>query len=99
MRVLKTLVVFVGLAAVALVALVRAPSVYGQRDDDFVRRAGELAVLAGRGSAVGVTVRDARPAEAGGDRPAGVIIDEVRPSSPAEKAGLQRGDLLVEFDG
>src|SRR5206468_11748021 len=50
-------------------------------------------------SAVGVTVRDARPAEAGGDRPAGVIIDEVRPSSPAEKAGLQRGDLLVEFDG
>jgi serine protease Do len=30
---------------------------------------------------------------------AGVEIDEVRPDSPAEKAGLQRNDRIVTFDG
>jgi serine protease Do len=99
MRVVKTLIVFVGLAAIALVALVRAPSAHGQREDDFVRRARELAVLAGGGATLGATVHDVPSAEAGGDRPAGVVIDEVQPGSPAEKAGLKRGDVLVEFDG
>jgi len=98
MRVLKTLGVFVALAAVALAAAVWAPSVYGQRDDDFVRQARHLAVLAGGGSTLGVTVHDPRPAEAGGG-PAGVVIDDVQAGSPAEKAGLKRGDVLVEFDG
>jgi len=99
MRVLKTLGLFVVLAGIVLVAIVRAPSVHGQRDDDFVRRAPGLAVLAGRGPTLGVSVRDVRPAEAGGERAAGVLIDDVRPGSPAEKAGLKRGDILVEFDG
>jgi serine protease Do len=99
MRLVKTLTLFVVVAGIVLVAIVRAPSVYGQRDDDPVRRARELTVLAGRGAALGVTVRDARPAEAGGDRPAGVVIDEVQPGSPAEKAGLKAGDVVVEFDG
>lgn len=99
MRLVKTLALFVVLAGIALVAIVRAPSVHGQRDDDLVRRARELTVLAGRGAALGVTVRDVRPAEAGGERPAGVLIDDVQPGSAAEKAGLKRGDVLVEFDG
>lgn len=29
----------------------------------------------------------------------GVVIREVFPGSPAEKAGVQRGDVIVEFDG
>ena len=99
MRLVKTLAFFVVLAGIALVAIVRAPSVHGQRDDDLVRRARELTVLAGRGAALGVTVRDVRSAEGGGEQPAGVLIDDVQPGSAAEKAGLKRGDVLVEFDG
>ncbi|MEK7700873.1 MAG: PDZ domain-containing protein, partial [candidate division NC10 bacterium] len=29
----------------------------------------------------------------------GVLVNEVVPDSPAAKAGLQRGDIIVEFDG
>ena len=48
-------------------------------------------VLAGRGSELGVEVTDGKDG--------GVVIEEVRPDSPAEKAGLKRSDLVVEFDG
>jgi serine protease Do len=99
MKWLKVLVVVIALGGVALVAFLKAPAVYGQRDNAPDRRARELAMLSGRGSALGVTVRDVRPAEAGGDRTTGVLIDEVRPGSPADKAGLARGDIVVEFDG
>ncbi len=33
------------------------------------------------------------------DRPSGVLITEVQPKSPAEAAGLKRGDLLTKIDG
>ena len=60
----------------------------------------ELSVLAGRGASIGVTIRDRQPAEAGGDQAqSGVLVDDVRPESPAAKAGLKRGDIIVEFDG
>src|SRR5437762_13074437 len=90
MKWLKALAVFIVLGGIALVAVLKAPAVYGQRDDVPDRRARELTMLAGRGSALGVTVRDVRSAEAGGDRTTGVLIDEVRPGSPADKAGLAR---------
>jgi serine protease Do len=47
--------------------------------------------LDGRGSSIGVRIQEA---DAGG-----VLIDEVEAESPAEKAGLKRGDVIVEFDG
>ena len=97
MRLLKFLIFCVVLAGIGLmVAAATAPSLYGQRDD----RAGRtLSLLAGRGAAIGVTIRDVMPAEAGGQPQAGVLIDEVRPDSPADKAGIKRGDVIVEFDG
>jgi serine protease Do len=98
MKWLKALAVFIVLGGIVLVAVLKAPAVYGQRDVPD-RRARELTMLAGRGSALGVTVRDVRSAEAGGDRTTGVVIDEVRPGSPADKAGLARGDIVIEFDG
>src|SRR5262249_37554518 len=62
-----------------------APTVYGQS------RGRELTVLSGRGGELGVHIADARSG--------GVEITEVQPDGAAEKAGLKRGDVIVEFDG
>ena len=48
-------------------------------------------VLAGRGAEIGVQVIDRKDG--------GVVIEEVRPDSPAEKAGVKRSDVIVTFDG
>ncbi|CAN5771016.1 hypothetical protein BH18ACI5_BH18ACI5_29910 [soil metagenome] len=54
----------------------------------------------GGGSRLGVSVRDvdADDPKAKG-APAGVIIDSVDDDSPAARAGLKQGDVVVEFDG
>jgi serine protease Do len=31
--------------------------------------------------------------------PRGIFLSEVQPDSPAEKAGLKRGDVITKFDG
>ena len=98
-RLLKILLFLVVLAGVGLVIVATAPSLHGQRDDRIERRPRALSLLAGRGAAIGVSVRDVIPAEAGGQPQAGALIDEVRPDSPADKAGIKRGDIIVEFDG
>ena len=51
---------------------------------------------------LGASGQDVTPdiAEALGlDRPAGVVIGEVHPNGPAERAGLQTGDVIVGMDG
>jgi serine protease Do len=90
MRILKFLAILVAVAGVAALALVYAPAVEGQRagNRDFM-------ILRGPGSAIGATVRDT----ASGDKTAGVVVEDVREGSAAEKAGLKRGDIIVEFDG
>src|SRR6476646_4264599 len=55
------------------------------------RRFPDQMVLAGRGAEIGIQVTDAKDG--------GVVIEEVLPDSPAEKAGLKRLDVIVEFDG
>jgi serine protease Do len=85
MKLLKIVGVAVTLAGAAAVGLALAPSVYGQS------RGRELTVLSGRGGELGVRITDATSG--------GVQIDEVQPDSAADKAGLKRGDVIVEFDG
>jgi len=48
----------------------------------------------GRGSQLGIVVSDVDAKQG-----AGVKIDEVTGDSPAEKAGLKAGDIVLEFDG
>jgi serine protease Do len=51
---------------------------------------------------MGVGIQDVTPAlrEAMGLKETkGVVVSEVAPGSPAEKAGIARGDVLVELDG
>ena len=56
--------------------------------------AGRAIRLDGRGSQIGVMVSDLE-----GAGTAGVRIDGVDDDSPAAKAGLREGDVVVEFDG
>jgi membrane-associated protease RseP (regulator of RpoE activity) len=60
------------------------------------RRPRELTVLAGRGAEIGLSVRDIEPSD---KNRTGVVVEEVRADSAAEKAGLKRSDVIVEFDG
>jgi serine protease Do len=107
MKLLKGLSIAVAVAGLAIVAAAAASgsghaaaaqsgSAQVERADGPARRSRELTILAGRGTEVGVTVRDTEP---GDKAKTGVIVEDVRPGSPAEKAGLKRADVIVEFDG
>ncbi len=59
-------------------------------------------IFGGRGSQIGVTVRDVEQTDATNNKlsaPSGVVIEEVSEESPAAKAGLKKGDIVIEFDG
>jgi serine protease Do len=53
------------------------------------------------GSHIGIAIRDLDSADAKREKTAqsGVAIDEVYTDSPASRAGLKAGDVVVEFDG
>jgi serine protease Do len=50
---------------------------------------------------IGVSVRDADETDAKREKaaPGGVVIDEVFADTPASRAGLKAGDIVVEYDG
>lgn len=89
-----------GLVAAAVVVAAFGPAVHGQVRAERAPRAFD--VLASRGGEIGVSVRDVEvdSAKAGhASGPAGVLIEDVTTGSPAEKAGIRKGDVVVEFDG
>jgi serine protease Do len=102
---MKLLRLFGALAALCLgvaIAIVAAPSVYERLDSRAIAQSGselgrqdramrELTVLPGRGAEIGVRIGDAPDG--------GVVVQEVQPDGPAEKAGIKRSDIIVEFDG
>ena len=55
----------------------------------------DVMVLDGRGAQLGVMVSDLDTKAAA----SGVKIDEVNADSPAEKAGIKAGDIVVDYDG
>lgn len=61
-----------------------------------------LEILGARGSQIGASIRDVDEDDAKGARLAaqtGVVIEDVTEDSPAAKAGLKKGDVVIEFDG
>ncbi len=58
--------------------------------------------LGGSSSRIGVGIRDVRESDlstAKLTRPEGVFIESVEAGTPAERAGLKSGDVVVEYDG
>ena len=53
------------------------------------------------GSRIGVSIRDLEEADAKTVKGAatGVLVEDVGTDTPAEKAGIRKGDVIVEFDG
>jgi serine protease Do len=107
-----------GIALLAVVflasaAAVRAPAAHGQSRVRVQAQAAQaqaptpdghrrVEVLGGRGSEIGVTIRDVNEADvqrADLPRAAGVVVEEVRRDSPAARAGIEPGDIVIEFDG
>jgi serine protease Do len=80
--------------AVAIVAVVSSLSAQ-TRFQVEPRPDRNVMVLDGRGSELGAMVSDVDVKSA----TAGVKIDEVHSDSPAEKAGLKSGDIVVDYDG
>lgn len=90
-------VAVVGGVGLVVLTLALAPVVKTQgRDDDRVRDR-RVIMLDGRGSSIGVSIRDLDADEAA--KTQGVAIEDVEAESPAAKAGIRKGDVIVEFDG
>ncbi|HLG55732.1 MAG TPA: PDZ domain-containing protein [Vicinamibacterales bacterium] len=92
----KTMIGGVALAAIVALAFVLAPRTEAQQGNRIVPPVAPAPFLPleGLGSSIGVVVRDQRTSDA-----AGVVIDSVREGTPAIRAGLQKGDVVLEFDG
>jgi serine protease Do len=96
------------MAAVAAALLVASgagaaflPPVHGQSSTRTVAPRA-LEILGGRGSQIGVTIRDVEESDAKTGKltaQAGVVIEDVAEDSPASRAGIKKGDIVVEFDG
>ncbi len=87
---------FAGMLAAGVVLAVSAIGAQEPRDNREADARREFRVLDGRGSHLGVLVRDV---ESGKAAAGGVEIETVDAGSPAERAGLKAGDVVVEFDG
>jgi len=87
--------IFAGVVVAAAMLVPLGPRVLAQGglppDRAAAGQGRDFMVLAGRGAEIGVQVTEGKET--------GVEIQEVRPDSPAEKAGLKRDDRIVLFDG
>jgi serine protease Do len=98
MKTWKTVaVIAVAVTAVATGAVL-TPPIQGQTRVTPKVRA--LEMLSG-GSRIGVSIRDVEESDSKTAKgvAAGVIVEDVATESPAEKAGIRKGDAIVEFDG
>jgi serine protease Do len=88
-----------GLVAAGAFAVASAPQADAQTRAAVAPRA--LEILGGRESQIGVSIRDVDESDAktGKAQTGGVVVGDVAGESPAEKAGIRKGDIVVEFDG
>ena len=103
MKVWTTCAVTLAVLTAAGIGAALAPVARGQDVDwAFWDQPSIVQVLTGNGSQIGVSVRDVDGEDAKRLKLAnigGVLIDDVQADSPASKAGIKEGDVVVEFDG
>jgi serine protease Do len=88
------------LLGVLAIMVVLAPAVKGQTEKP--RPYAQLQSSVFGGSGIGVSVRDVDEADLKREKlPAlgGAVVEDVRTDSPAAKAGIKAGDVIVSFDG
>ena len=95
MRVWKTAALVALCAAAGATGAWRTPALKAQ-ENASAPAAGAFHFIGG-GAQIGVTVHDVENDDA--KQPAGVVVDEVKSGSAAEKAGVKPGDTIAEFDG
>jgi serine protease Do len=96
--------VLAGAVVFAVSGLAQTPPAPGEPppgDSQDERRRPGVMMLDGRGGQLGVVVRDldAEGLKAAAGATSGVRIDAVDQDSPAAKAGLREGDIVVDVDG
>jgi serine protease Do len=102
MKMWKTAAVIAIAVAAAGVGAALAPPAHGQTRPRAVKvqsnRAFELFTGSSR---IGVSIREVEESDAKSAKgaTAGVVVEEVSTDSPASKAGIRKGDVIVEFDG
>ena len=100
MNILKTGALGLGLVAAVAVGVAVAPVAHGQTRIVRAQSPRALEILTG-GSRIGVSIRDLDDADGKAVKGVtnGVIVEDVSVESAAEKAGIRKGDAIVEFDG
>ena len=100
MKFWKTAALATGFVASVGLGAALTPEVHGQtRAPRIVTpRAAEVFSFGG-GSRLGVSITDVSADESKTKGTAGVLVEDVDEDSPAAKAGLKKGDIVVEFDG
>src|SRR4029079_9153307 len=75
-----------------------APSVVHGQNRTSVARVWDAWEMSARSARIGITVQE--PASDDSKQPkTGVVVEDVRSGSPADKAGVKEGDAILEFDG
>jgi serine protease Do len=100
MTIWKTAALGAALAAAAGVGAAVAPVANGQTRVMRGQSPRALEIITG-GSRIGVSIRDLEDADGTAVKgvTAGVVVEDVTTESAAEKAGIRKGDAIVEFDG
>jgi serine protease Do len=100
MKAWKIAALAAALIAAAGIGAALAPPAQAQVKIARIQNPKALTLLTG-GARIGVSVRDVEDSDAKTSKgaSAGAVVEEVSPDSPAEKAGVRKGDVFVEFDG
>ena len=100
MTIWKTAALGAALAAAVGAGAAMAPVAHSQTRITRTQSPRTLEIFAG-GSRIGVSIRDLEEGDGTAVKgvTAGVIVEDVTAESAAEKAGIRKGDAIVEFDG
>jgi serine protease Do len=103
MRFARLLALSLGVLAVSVGgAFLLAPPASGQAKRIVVGPSDDVRVFGLGGSRLGISIRDVDQADVTREKltgQTGAVVEEVSSDSPAAKAGLKSGDVVVSFDG